>query len=226
MQHNFRSSRGAGFGLGGGGVRGALLAGASVAALGVMVAAGPAGAATITVPPDQNVVLGGNDGDTYVGAASGTGTVTFSTTLTSPAPTAGSITQNSGGAAAIISVVIGSTGHSGTIKFSTANVYSGGTTIQNSATLEVAAAGALGSGAVTLNGGTLLVDNTVSSLANTITAAAGSTLNTFETANNNTLTVNGLAVVASSTLTIGAGDAGTLNSRTVRSPMTGRYPTP
>lgn len=148
------------------------------------------------------------NGDTVVfGDPSSSAVVTLSDTLGTLQPAAISVDNTNSYAFSGAGVIAGSGAITksgiGALTISTANIYSGGTTL-NAGTLNVNNAGALGTGALTVNGGTL--GNTSGSPITTTTAIAQTWNGSFATGSGS-LNFNGgpATVAAPTTLTMGGG---------------------
>jgi len=115
-----------------------------------------------------NSTIGGSLNVTFTGATTLTGTETLTVSNTGTTTFAGAIGQSSSG--------FGLTkAGAGLLILSNSNTYSGITTL-SSGTLAAGNNSALGTGTLTLNGGTLRADGAAVSLANAVTIAANSTI--------------------------------------------------
>jgi autotransporter-associated beta strand protein len=179
------------------------------------------GAATVALVNGGTTTVGGVAAITTLttgtlnlnGATSSIGTLTAGTVNLGTT----ALTVNDGTFGGLLAGATGSLikASSGTLTLSAANTYGGGTTV-NLGTLIVGNAGALGTGAVTVNGGTLDLNTTnIAQVTNVITVTSGSVIGGTTTASVNTA---GSPPAVTAVLT-GAGgltktDAGTLTITT------------
>jgi uncharacterized protein YhjY with autotransporter beta-barrel domain len=179
-----------------------------------------------------NSVAGGNGNGTAAAAGSDLFSMTSSTTTIAPGPgktitfngsiaddSSPSLPSNAGyepGFANGASIVIGSAGHTGgTVVFNVQDTFSGGLTIGHGVTVQAGAQFALGTGAVTLQGGTLTMGHGVHALTVAAYTQSGGSLQLAVNGSGHAATADSLTVVDQNNTNLGGTLALKLNDFTV-----------